>query len=202
MLTIREAQDVFADDYDRRIVEATEQMPDQTKWLRGGNISTAKDIEKRRKLGLEQVEQFIYDTVRSGLKPYVIDGEPAVEKEIRMDAGGFEILGYIDVVYEDSNGTLLIRDLKTGNKPAWPIQLVTYGYGFEETYGRKVWWGDYYLAKQGVVTSPVDLTCIPKVQLIRWFQDLDAEKRAGYFRPNPGDACFACDQKLNCEFAA
>lgn len=198
-MTTRAVQDAFLASYDERIELAHRIEPDTSLWLRGGRTATETDVAKRRALGLEQIETYMVYVAREGLMPALIDGNPAVELSMSVDAGEFEIVCRADLVLVDSTGKLLIRDLKTGKRPDWPLQLILYGYAFEETYGRKVWWGDYYLAKLGQATAPIDLTEIPKAEIIRWFVAMDAEERAGHYWPNPTN-CFTCEFKHQCQF--
>lgn len=202
LMTIREVQRIYAEDYDRRIAEAMERQPDLTVWLRGGRTTTQKDIETRRVRGMSQLEEYIMYYANAGLTPLILDGRPCVEMEVRLNAGTFDVLGYIDLVLVDRAGTILIRDLKTGDAPDWAFQLMTYGYALEDTKGVKAWWGDFYSAKQGGPSTPISLVDISRDDCVNWYQQMDAEETAGHYRPTPGKACFTCDQKLNCQHAA
>lgn len=202
LMTISEVQRVFATDYDQRIAECMLKQPDLSVWLRGGRTSTEKDIETRRLRGIAQMEDYIMYHARSGLSVMIINGMPAVEKEVRLNAGSFDVLGYIDLILIDSARTALIRDNKTGELPDWAFQLVTYGYALEDTEGIKAYWGDFYSAKKGTVSTPIDLTYISREECVTWYKQMDAEETAGHYMPNPGKHCFTCDQKLNCRHAA
>lgn len=201
-MSIAECVQAFYDAYDALIARSKDEWPDSNVWLRGGNTKTQTDIDNRRTRGAAQVEAYITYVVNEGLTPALINGEPAVELEVRLNAGEFDILGYIDVVLQDAYGNLLIRDLKTGNRPDFDIQPLTYGYALEETYGLTAYWGDYYLAKQGISTAPVDLTCVSKGTLLQWYQDMDRQETNGEYVPNPGGHCFTCSVKESCEFKA
>lgn len=202
LMTIREVQTVYAEDYDRRIAECMDRQPDLSLWLRGGRTTTQKDIETRRVRGMSQLEEYILYYANAGLTPLILDGRPCVEMEVRLNAGTFDVLGYIDLVLVDSTGTVLIRDLKTGAAPDWAFQLMTYGYALEDTKGIKAWWGDFYSAKQGGPSTPISLIDISRDDCVNWYQQMDAEETAGHYRPTPGKGCFTCDQKLNCQYAA
>jgi putative RecB family exonuclease len=200
-LTIRETQEIFYRSYDALIERSKQEWPDPKVWLRGGNTGTQKDIDNRRERGGNQVENYIIRASNEGLTPVIIDGELLVETELRLDAGEFDVLGYADVILWDVYGNVLIRDLKTGNRPSFDIQPITYGYALEETKGIKAWWGDYYLAKTDEVTAPVDLSCVPKGMLLQWYQAMDRQANNGEYIPNPGGHCFTCSVKSSCDFS-
>lgn len=192
---------IFRAAYESLIERSATEWPDKSLWLRGGRVGAERDIQSRLELGMLQVEAYITHAANEGLTPILIDGEPAVEVEVTLNTGAFVVLGYIDVILQDAAGSLLIRDQKTGNEPKDPIQLQTYGYALEETYGLKAHWGDYYLAKQGSVSAPIDLSCIPKETLVRWFRAMDEQQRAGHYVPDfSREACFSCGVKRSCVF--
>nr|SBO90599.1 Phage exonuclease [Nonomuraea gerenzanensis] len=119
---------------------------------------------------------------------------------METEIGGVRVLGYIDLVLEDFEGTPFVRDLKTGTKtPHLPVQLKVYQRGLRDVLGVEADWGDYYMAKDGQPTDPIDLGSFSEPLLERWFTDMDQAERAGIYMPNPSsDNCWSCPVKHHC----
>ena len=201
-ITIHEAQQLYYTTYDALIAEQRERFPRLSDWLRGGRKSTEADITDRRELGAVQVREYILHSVQEGYEPVIINGEPAVELQVTLTEGDLSIVGYIDVLLRDGKGQLRIRDLKTGERPAWDIQLYTYRWALLETYQLDVRWGDYWLAKKTALTDPIDLGRSDRHELLCWYRQVDREIEQGHYRPRPGRHCFTCNVKHTCPWQA
>lgn len=211
-MSVHESQRKFSKVWSTELAKAKEIEPDLTRWFRGGTMKTSTDLEKRYALGLKQVEQYIDYASNENFRPIKLNGELTVEVKFEWNIGpnpymvGAEdadediiVVGFIDVLGEDSNGTGKVRDLKTGNEPVWPFQLQSYGYAVEDCMGLLVDWGDYYLCKQEGPGSPKDITLTPKENVIRYFQKLDEGVRRKIFLPSrSADNCKFCSVQDSC----
>lgn len=214
-MPVADAQEIFKRVWAEELAKSKEKDPDLSRWFRGGRKKTEKDIDDRFALGLRQVEQYIEYASQENLKPVRDDsGEYMVEVGFEWNLGpnplmedaenadeDLIIVGVIDLIGIDSSGTLLIRDLKTGNEPFRSIQLPTYGYAAEDCMGLVVDWGDYFLCKQEKPSTAQELTSIPKDAVIRYYQKLDEAIRRKVFLPNASeDNCRFCSVQDSCTF--
>jgi RecB family exonuclease len=175
--------------------------PDLDRWRTGTpKTKGGVDATRRRQRGAEQVAAYI--GYRRG-DPFEIwespDG-PAVELEFRVELGGVEVLGYIDQVLEAPDGSLRVRDIKTGTKlPESAFQLGVYAEAVEQMYGVRPAFGDFFMCKNNAPTSAFDLRAYTTERLGRWFARLDRAVSVGAFIPNPGDACRTCGVARFCD---
>ncbi|MEV2279296.1 PD-(D/E)XK nuclease family protein [Nocardiopsis sp. NPDC049922] len=199
-LSVRQTQEAYRERWDTEIAKARHVEPDIARWMRGGRKAAERDINDRYQLGLDQVESYILD-MQANPRMTIMDmpdGTPAIEVPFRFTIGGVDVVGYIDQIVEDrETGTLMVRDLKTGNEPAWPIQLVVYRLAMKDALDLDIRWGDFYLSKKGGPTAPIDLMKYDHSQVSYWFANLDAGIREEVFLPNPG-SCFACPVRPHC----
>jgi hypothetical protein len=176
--------------------------PDMSRWLTGTPKTKGDaDAARRRQRGAEQVAAYIGYAQAS---PFDIwqtpDGAPAVELEFRVVLGGVEVLGYIDQVLEAPDGSLWVRDVKTGTKlPESPLQLGVYAEALEQKYGVRPAQGDFFMCKNNAPTRPHDLSGFTSARLGRWFARVDRAIKAGVFIPNPGESCRTCSVSRWCD---
>jgi hypothetical protein len=101
-------------------------------------------------------------------------------------------------VEDRETGALMVRDLKTGAEPVWPVQLGVYRLAMLDSLGIDIQWGDYYLAKTGGSSTPVDLRKRFSYDFVgQLFKSLDTGIKEEIFLPNPGN-CFTCGVKSSC----
>lgn len=176
--------------------------PDLDRWRTGTpKTKGGVDAARRRQRGAEQVAAYI--GYRRG-DPFEIwetpDGKRAVELEFRVVLGGVEVLGYIDQVLEAPDGSLRVRDIKTGTKlPESAFQLGVYAEAVEQMYGVRPDYGDFFMCKNNEPTGSFDLSTYTTERLGRWFARLDRAINARVFIPNPGDACRTCGVARFCD---
>ncbi len=203
-MLIAEAQDIYRARFARYVEDADATMP-RSRWLFGGRWGVDKDLASRLAAGPEWVAAYCAYAIES---PYSIwtlpDGEPAVEVPFTwfLDGpdGPIKIVGAIDqVLTMDGRTPCLIRDLKTSTKdPAGARQLGLYRHGFAATYGQRVNAGDYYMAKRGRPTAPIDLTSYDIAEATREFVALETGIKNKIFISDPGDHCRPCSVRYAC----
>ena len=194
----KSAIEVFHTEYDRLIAEAQETEPDDTKWLRGGRVTTARDIDNRRDTGATQVEWYMDFADISGFKIWrTPEGEPALELRFEREWGGVPVIGYIDAVWEWPDGSIEPVDLKTGARPEAARQLGVYRVALEETYGLTITHGRYVLLKTGIA-DPVELTWYTRRRMDVMFSAAQAAVDNRMFDSHVGKHCFTCTVKDHC----
>ena len=193
---------VYYEAWDTGLMHMQETEPDLSKWMTGtpktkGNV----DAGNRRKRGAEQVAAYIGYRQNDPFEIWETpDGRLAVELEFRVVLGGVEVLGYIDQVLEAPDGSLRVRDIKTGTKlPESAVQLGVYAEAVEQMCGVRPGFGDFFMCKNNAPTSAYDLSKYTTERLGRWFARLDRAINARVFIPNPGDACRVCGVSRYCD---
>lgn len=197
--SLEDCINAYVERWDDEMAVALRKQPDINGWLRGGRKQAKADIEERYELGQRQVAEYIEDV---SVSPWIVaempDGSPAVEVPFSIDLDGIRVIGYIDQIIEHAEtGVLRVRDLKTGNEPAWPIQLVMYRMAMMESLGFDIQGGDFYLCKKRGPSKTYDLTGLSRGTVAKWYAALDKGIREGVYLPNPGN-CFPCSVKAHC----
>ena len=203
-LTLDEAQEVFRTSYQHYINEALAQTPNFEYWFASGPHRGAADIERRYKIGLEQVEKFVNwtDSHPEEVVWIAPDGTPGIEIGFDIDLDGVMVKGYIDAVL-DVRGDVIVRDYKTGNQPGDDFQLGVYGVAladqFEIEPPRE---GDYWMGRTGKPTHPFQIDDWTRERVTERFHALEDNLKKGDFPalPDP-DKCGRCDVAVACEFA-
>ena len=198
-----EALAAFEWHWDHDMAEAEAKQPDHKMWMVGGRAKRETDIEKRWKLGRQQVLDYIGHNPPSGglLVPVeIIPGEAAVEVGFEIDFDGVKVLGYIDCIKQDTRtGELIPEDWKTGSKlPKDPYQLATYGLAVTELTGQKCDWARWWMCKDNDAL-PMELTPYPWEVVTEWYHKADRIINEGLYLGNPSDdTCFTCTSKPYC----
>lgn len=227
-LTLDQAQDAFRDSYTAGIAEACSETPNLSYWFSSGPYRGAADIERRFRLGLEQVAGYLeYVEANPGETIWITPaGEPAIELAFDIELGGIRVVGYIDrmihvqvpipkpkskakaavAAYEQAvseNPFIPIPDdLKTGANPGDAFQLAVYDAAVEQMFGVKSNYGRYWMAKRGGPTKLFDITKWTGDAVAAEFQWLDEEIRAERFDPKPEpDKCRRCPVASSCSFS-
>lgn len=199
-LTEDEAVEVFELAYDQGIEAGRDRQPDYGMWLAGGRTKPETDIRNRRQRGAEQVRTYIAWALGDEGEIWATpDGKPAIELEFNIELGGIPVRGFIDQIVDDPYLGLVVRDVKTGTTKHL-VQLVTYKFAIEKTYGVEVNWGDWWMGKTGSTTPPVDLSVFSEEWLAEQFKASTAIREMGLYAANPGDHCFPCTSKRSCFF--
>ncbi|MDG9711125.1 RecB family exonuclease [Streptomyces sp. DH10] len=192
----------FETAWQREHAKALEVEPDTSKWLTGGKIKPAVDIERRHEKGLAQVDAYFWYAQEAEWKIWEpAEGIKAIELPFELDLDGVRVIGYIDQVVEYPDGHLRVRDLKTGTKlPDTAFQLAMYDHALDDMFGVKPGFGDFYMAKNNAPTDPWNLQDYTREKITRWLKNMDQAVKLGLFLPNPGDACRTCNVRRFCDF--
>lgn len=190
---------IFTDEYDTLTAQALAEFPIE-EWQTSGRRKPENDLEIRRDLGQHWVRLY---AAWADAEPWEIatlpDGSRGIEIEFDVDFQGVPVKGYIDQLVEYPDGTLVVRDLKTGSKrPNEASQLGLYKVALEQNYGLEVPYGDFYLARDAKVTEPIGLSTYTYELFSDWYVPLDTAIELGLFMPNPGDACRTCGVQYEC----
>lgn len=122
---------------------------------------------------------------------------PGIEVPITTALPNLEELnlkGYVDRVFED-----MIVDYKTGTaKPRSITQLGIYRAGLLAQYGWAPDVGAYYMAREGRLTRPVDLTLWTPEYAGKILAQLHRAVKAEVFLPNPSFSCNSCSVRTAC----
>lgn len=134
----------------------------------------------------------------------------SVEVELRTQFGGVDFVAFADQIRTDSNGIVVIRDIKTGKRKPdkHALQLNLYMLAFlemnpdlspDDVYGQVLYLGD-----KGVTADPVPLA-MTKAGADALAAGLAASKDSGVFPPTGvfhDDACKWCPYKAECPLGA
>ncbi|MEU5187012.1 PD-(D/E)XK nuclease family protein [Streptomyces klenkii] len=195
-----EAVQLFSDRYSALVNKSLDQEPNTDLWL-SATGSGGEDIERRYRVGQEQTARYVEWAGEHRPDIWTTpSGAPAVELEFVVELGGVKVRGYIDQLTVEPDGTLRVRDLKTGTMKS-RFQLETYKTAVEQVYNVPVQRGDWYLAKSGSVSRTVKLETVTEETVGERFAAMDAGVKAGNFRPAPGFTCRFCDVSHACSYA-
>lgn len=224
-MTLEEAQELFGEEYAKACNEYCAITPNFQFWSRSGPYGGAQDIERRYKIGLEQVEKLInWFEANPGIEVWVApDGTLGIELDftivLGMDhscpvhvhgikdddcdcgVGPISVRGFIDaVVIED--GEVKVIDYKTGKNPGDDFQLGVYGVALQLMYGiEPPKEGSYWMGQSGKLTYPYDISewTIDRVtEEFIWFEE---KLVAGEFEADPeAKKCAFCDVNASCSF--
>ncbi|QFG11588.1 Cas4 exonuclease [Mycobacterium phage BogosyJay] len=210
---LEKAQEIFKEEYAKDIGELCAITPNFDWWFWSGPYNAWRDIERRFHVGLEQVEKFYAwrDMVGQQIwwTPATEDepSKPAIELQfnivIETPAGPIRLRGFIDAVVVLPDGSIRVRDYKTGNKPGDDFQLGVYALVIKLLYGVEATTGDYFLAgkkgKKPVLTHPFDLSEWTLEAVAERFAEVEEGIRSGMFEalPEP-DKCNFCDVSYHC----
>ncbi|MFE6226884.1 RecB family exonuclease [Streptomyces sp. NPDC057854] len=196
-LAADQVADLFHDDYSRRINESLAQEPNLDRWLTAGTDGQS-DIEARYVLGMSQARAYVQWAEKH--EPAIWKdsaGRPGIERHLTADIGGVTVQGYVDQLLEQPDGSVRVRDLKTGSTKS-RFQLQTYGVLARKVLGVQVNDADWYMAKTGGLSRPVDLTEVTEEQVAERFVRVDQGVKAGDFPAKPGFHCRFCDVSHAC----
>lgn len=129
------------------------------------------------------------------------DGNPGIELALSPVVAGVPVKMIIDRVFE-VDGQLVICDLKTSQQtPSSSLQLGFYKMGIEQTFGIKVKWGNYYMARGNSTSEMVDLSSYTFDKMEYLIQKFDVARKAGVFLPNTNNCQYMCGLTEFCQFS-
>lgn len=197
-LTADQVADLFHLDYTRLVNKSLQEEPNLDHWMTAGTDGQS-DIEARYALGMAQTRAYVEWATEH--KPAIwkdqVTGKLGVERHLTAEIGGVNVQGYVDQLLDRPNGAVRVRDLKTGSTKS-KFQLQTYGVLVRKVLGVRVNDADWYMAKTGGLSRPVDLTEVTEEAVAARFVELDQGVKAGAFPAKPGFHCRFCDVSHAC----
>ncbi|MFC8099424.1 RecB family exonuclease [Streptomyces sp. NPDC057363] len=191
--------DLFSQDYSAAVNRDLDREPDLKQWMTAGP-DAASDIESRYVLGREQTKAYVRWAQKNGPALWKDEkGKPGVELHLTANIGGIKVQGYIDQLVSEPDGSVRVRDLKTGTMKS-RFQLETYAILVRKALGLVVNKGDWYMAKRNGLSRPLDLSKVTEDQVGEKYARMDAGVKAGDFPANPGFGCRFCDVSHACTF--
>ncbi|MEU4709480.1 PD-(D/E)XK nuclease family protein [Nocardia salmonicida] len=202
-LTLEELEEIYRTVYAEEIAKYSKETPNHNWWFASGPYSGPVDIERRFKIGLEQVAKYPvwYDKHPEEVIWVAPDGTPGIELGFDFDLDGVRIRGFIDaLIWDRRYNRIVVRDNKTGKSPGGDMQLGVYAVAVEETYDvEKPNTGDYWMATSGSPTKPYDLSDWNRDRLVNEFHQLAEDIAAEKFDPKPEDSkCKFCSVATSC----
>ncbi|MFF8367864.1 RecB family exonuclease [Streptomyces lydicus] len=197
-LAADQVADRFHEDYTRLINKSLTEEPDLDRWMTAGTDGQS-DIEARYVLGMEQARAYVRwaEEHKPSIWKDPVTGTPGIERHLTADIGGVTVQGYVDQLLARPAGSVRVRDLKTGSTKS-KFQLQTYGVLVRKTLGVEVDDADWYMAKTGKPSRPVDLTGVTEEEVGARFVSMDQGVKAGKFSATPGFHCRFCDVSHAC----
>lgn len=200
-----ETQDVFRESYAKHTSRLCEETPNFNYWFSSGPYKGEEDIERRFKLGLEQVARYVdyYTEVHPEEVIWITpEGEPAIELGFDIDLDGVRVKGFIDQVIEHPTHGTHVRDIKSGNQPGDDFQLAVYAIAINQMHGTDIDTGDYWMGRQGKPTKEIyKLHFWNREKVAEEFHKVDEGIRKGDFPAKPDeDKCRFCSVSASCAF--
>ncbi|MGQ5602962.1 RecB family exonuclease [Streptomyces sp. EKS3.2] len=197
-LTADQVADLFQDDYTRLINKSLAEEPNLDRWMTAGTDGQS-DIEARYVLGMDQARAYVRwaEEHKPSIWKDQVTGKPGIERHLTADIGGVTVQGYVDQLLDRPDGSVRVRDLKTGSTKS-KFQLQTYGVLARKVLGVEVNDADWYMAKTGGLSRPVDLTGVTEADVADRFVKVDQGVKAGDFPARPGFHCRFCDVSHAC----
>lgn len=191
--------DLFSQGYSQAAIKALDKEPDLSKWLTAGPDG-GSDIEARYVLGRQQAADYVNWSKEHGPSLWKApDGRLGVELHVQAEIGGVQVQGYIDQLPEEPDESVRVRDLKTGSTKS-KFQLETYTILVRKVLGLVTNKADWYMAKKGGLSRPIDMSKLSEDQVGEKYARMDEGVKRGDFPPNPGFGCRFCDVSHACNF--
>ena len=132
------------------------------------------------------------------------DGKPGIEVAFDqpLGDGGPRFRGYIDRVYVNMDGEVIVVDLKSGKLPAGHLQLASYGLGLKQATGITARRGSYWMAHDGQLTSVVDLESYSEEYVNHLYALAWKGITEGIYLPNVTSNCHGCPVRDFCRGVA
>ena len=187
---------------------------DPSKSLRAGGRATKQFPNKEDGTwwnvnGPNMLADYVKWRGTSGWEIFEVDGHPMVEYEFTLvlpnmiaseDASPNVLcVGYIDRVFVNQHGELIVVDLKTGSRePAASTQLGIYAGGIRQRLGFNPTLGAYYMARKGDVGGLVSLAHYTDDLLSYWLSTFEDSIRSQRFLPHVTSMCQTCTVAPSC----
>mgnify|MGYP003471604416 FL=1 len=195
-----DVQKTFKRIFYEEIAKETARTPLNKFKVYGRGRTIQEDIDIRYQTGMEQISSYTSTclTAKDKVVKLEPDSDLAVEVQFEIMLGGTKVIGAVDVVLEDEDDVMFVRDLKTGARESSGFQLGLYAHALRVTCGLDITRGDYYYAKDATRSTMFDLTNFTEKYLTEQVQALDTIILSRTFLANPGPHCFTCSVKTQC----
>ncbi|MER6086549.1 RecB family exonuclease [Streptomyces bluensis] len=199
-LTADQVADLFRADYTRLINVSLKEESNLDRWMTAGTDGQS-DIEARYVLGMDQTRAYVRwaEEHKPSLWKDPVTGKLGIERHLTADLGGVTVQGYVDQLLDQPDRSVRVRDLKTGSTKS-KFQLQTYAVLVRKVLGAEVNSADWYMAKTGGLSRPVDVTQVTEEAVGDRFREMDQGVKAGNFPAQPGFHCRFCDVSHACSF--
>lgn len=184
------------DEYFYPLVESLlEREPQYGTWLHGGSDDSPDMGDEWNEIGPRCIENWQAFTTGGGFE--VTDVE--VDVTTILPGCYIPIKGFIDRIGVHPVHGEMIVDIKTGkNRPKGKKQLETYAALLRQKTGRKVTKGAFFMAREGRLTRPVDLSLATPGVVGKQFGDTVSALSYRTFKADKQFNCKWCVHKLNC----
>ncbi len=179
------------------VEEALSVEPNVHEWMSGGPKDDPDDGEKWDEIGPRCIANWQYFTATEFI-PHANRIE--VDVTTRLPKLWFPVKGFIDRVGLHKEHGEMIIDIKTGkNLPKDKgLQLGIYAALYEHKYGIRIDKGAYFMAREGRLSRPYDLSDYTIEKVAGMFRATALEVSAGSYPAKQEYTCRFCDQRLNC----
>ncbi|MFE9660325.1 PD-(D/E)XK nuclease family protein [Streptomyces sp. NPDC005955] len=197
-LDASEAVAVFSENYSRGVRADLAAEPNLDRWMTAGGAAGRSDIESRYALGMDQTRAYVEWAEEH--QPSIWKGEGGelgIEKHLTAEIGGVTVQGYVDQLVNQPDNSVRVRDVKTGTTRS-AFQLQTYTVLVRKALSLKVNDADWYMAKNGKLSRPIDLKEVAEADIAHRFVEADHGINAGSFPARPGFHCRFCSVSHAC----
>ena len=192
-------------------IESKAYNPDTGTWRSAGKPTkqwpNGEDVSWWQEHGPDMVRAYIAWRVKTADRYELwtdLCGTPGIEYEGTADLGAVPVIVKVDRVFVDrGTGATIIVDLKTGrHTPASLLQLRVYRMVLERVAAVPMWYGAYYEARKGELTTPQALDTYAEAAILERFKRAEWSIQTGVFNPRPSpDNCRQCSFRKHCLFA-
>jgi len=189
---------LFEDHWDEQYAISVGEEPDLERWTKTPRVTTTeRDLELRRRDGIQEAEVYQEHCEIAEWKLLWVADTPMVEVAGEITLGNITVKYGIDCVLVWPDGTVTLRDIKTGNREVDSTQLGVYRLALKKNYDIDVNWGEFWYTKDGG-NREVNLARYTEDYLTDQFVKLDKAITSGIYLANPGKNCEMCDVKEWC----
>lgn len=192
----------FEAEFERIKAELLAKQPDLNMWIKPFRVKHIQEhLESNRAKGAAQMESLIAFATDPDNEWMVSRDELAqarVELPLDFEVGNVRVVGYVDVVPMDLDGSLYVVDLKTGNRQESNLQLGVYKVGLKKQYNLDVAGGFFLYSKDMKRGKFVNLDRYTEGYLADLFESLERGIENQVFIPNPSDFCGICPASQWC----
>lgn len=205
MTSVVDTQKIWDEAFLQQIAEVeAKSSTNPNDWRKGGRATKANPDKEDKawwdENGKKMLDDFIASYKANKWKVWVTpQGVPGIELGMEVKFGGVLVKAFVDLVFENPDGSLTVVDLKTGSRtPDSSLQLGVYASAIETTFGIRPQYGAYYIARSAMLEpSPgIERWTIPL--LTEMFAQFERGVQNEIFLPNIGISCGTCGVKDYC----